>query len=507
MALTENEYRRLLSITNLLIAQAEPSGLFTSIARELHSLYPIVNLGIAFYNRVTDHLERGLRLAADGTLQQVEAIPVKGSLIERAASARCAVLLSPEQIQESVRRFFSLGDDQTPAQSSGVILPLFNRAGRLLGIAAADCDASRPFTENDLPFLNQLAVLVGLALENTNLHHENALMRARLEQEEQYLKSEIDTAFDVGSLLFASKAIGDVMRLIEKAAATDATVLLTGETGTGKELFARTIHARSASGSRPLVKVNCGAIPAGLVESTLFGHEKGAFTGAVSRHTGVFEIADGGTLFLDEIGELPLEMQVKLLRVLQEGEFTRVGGREMLRVNVRIIAATNRVLEQMIEEGTFRSDLYYRLAVFPIAIPPLRERRDDIPLLATYFLQKYTKQFRRPAKRISSEAMGRLRTYAFLGNVRELENLIERAVVLSDGVTLGVELFPLTVPRHHPIPEAGGTSSTGSDTSSILRALESSNWIIEGPRGAAAKLKLKPSTLRSRMLKLGIRRS
>ena len=240
------------------------------------------------------------------------------------------------------------------------------------------------------------------------LHQENARLRSRLEAEGEYLKEEIDRQADVGGLIFASRPMMEAMQQVIRAAPTDASVLLVGETGTGKELFARTLHARSASAHHPLVRVNCGAIPSGLIESTLFGDEKGAFTGAVNRHVGLFEVADGGTLFLDEIGELPLDMQVKLLRVLQEGEFTRVGGHEPLHVDVRIIAATNRPIEEMVAAGTFRADLYYRIAVVPISIPPLRTRPEDIPLLATAFLQKYARRFHKPIRSISRDALQKL---------------------------------------------------------------------------------------------------
>ena len=348
-------------------------------------------------------------------------------------------------------------------------------------------------------------------------YREIKLLRTRLEQEGRYLKEEINDAFNVSGLIFASSAIANVMRAVEKAAATDATVLLMGETGTGKELFARTIHAMSPLASRALVKVNCAAIPSGLMESHLFGHERGAFTGAVNQHVGVFEVADGGTLFLDEIGELPLDMQVKLLRVLQEREVTRVGGSRSIRVRVRVIAATNRVIEKMVDEGSFRADLYYRLAVIPIVVPPLRERPEDIPLLSTYFLTKYAQRFKKPLQRISAEAMMALKSYSFPGNVRELENLVERAVVLCDTTSVGPEYFHLPRTAHPSSAHRSANSEERSSTifpgepdsirESLIDTLRETNWIIEGPRGAARRLGLKPSTLRSRMARLGVRRN
>jgi formate hydrogenlyase transcriptional activator len=310
---------------------------------------------------------------------------------------------------------------------------------------------------------------------------------------------------------------------MEKArmvASTDSTVLILGETGTGKELFARAVHNHSARHTRPLVKVNCATLPTGLIESELFGHEKGAFTGATTRRIGRFELAHGGTIFLDEIGELPLELQSKLLRVLQEHEFERVGGHDTIRVDVRVIAATNRELARAVEEKTFRQDLYYRLNVFPLTLPPLRERKEDIALLVHYFVQRYAATIGRRITRVPRVVMERLVAYHWPGNVRELENVIERAVILSTGAELEVapELLPtidVTEVAHYvsgrPIPEAaevthGTRTLDEAQREHILSALRHTNWRIDGPAGAAQALQLNPSTLRSRMKKLGIQR-
>ncbi|HTY60080.1 MAG TPA: sigma 54-interacting transcriptional regulator [Bacteroidota bacterium] len=510
------EQARLISITNALVAEVEPGTLFAAVAEHLRALYPVRGVGIAFYAEDADAFERGMVMTDAGMLQSIEPIPRRGTLLERICSEGRPAVLRGDEIQAALDRFVSLRDAAAGEGGvSAVIMPMYNRSRRILAVAAAVAGAERAFGPDDLPFLGQLAVQIGLALENMQSYREIKLLRTRLEQEDRYLKEEINDAFNVSGLIYASAAIGRVMHAVEKAAATDATVLLMGETGTGKELFARTIHAMSPLASRALVKVNCAAIPSGLMESHLFGHERGAFTGAVNQHIGVFEVADGGTLFLDEIGELPPEMQVKLLRVLQEKEITRVGGSRSLPIRVRVIAATNRVIEKMVDEGTFRADLYYRLAVVPVVVPPLRERPEDIPLLATYFLTKYAHRFKKPLQRISAEAMTDLRNYSFPGNVRELENLVERAVVLCDTPSVGPEYFHLSRPHRGstpapadppPLVEAGRPSGHPSERELILGILRESNWIIEGPRGAARRLGLKPSTLRTRMLKLGIQR-
>ncbi len=506
------EQGRLIDITNALVAEVEPGRLFAAVVEHLRALYPVRGVGIVFYAAEEGTFERGMVMTDRGTIQSIEPIPMKGTILEGVCAGGRPVILRAEEIQRALERFVSLRDAAGGGEVSAVLMPMYTRSRRILAVAAAVAGADRPFVPDDLRFLGQLAVQIGLALENMQSYREIKLLRTKLEQEGRYLKEEINDAFNVSGLIFASAAIGNVMRAVEKAAATDATVLLMGETGTGKELFARTIHAMSPLSSRALVKVNCAAIPSGLMESHLFGHERGAFTGAVNQHIGVFEVADGGTLFLDEIGELPPDMQVKLLRVLQEKEVTRVGGSRSFPVRVRVIAATNRVIEKMVDEGSFRADLYYRLAVVPIVVPPLRERPEDIPLLATYFLTKYAHRFKKPLQRISSEAMTALRNYSFPGNVRELENLVERAVVLCDTSSVGPEYFHLLRPGKtapasvHAQPAADPGPLPQAERESIIETLRATNWIIDGPRGAARRLGLKPSTLRTRLLKLGIRR-
>jgi transcriptional regulator with GAF, ATPase, and Fis domain len=360
--------------------------------------------------------------------------------------------------------------------------------------------------------------VVGTALERAREDQalrqslaENEKLRQQLEAENVYLRAEVHDAHDFREIVGQSTAIRAVLHKIDQVAATDTAVLLLGETGTGKELFARAIHARSRRSVRALIAVNCAALPATLVESELFGHEKGAFTGAAQAKPGRFELADGGTLFLDEIGDLDVALQAKLLRALQDGEIQRLGATRTRRVDVRVVAATNRNLEPLLREGRFRADLYYRLSVFPVEVPPLRERPDDIPLLVWHFIQSRQRSFGRTIKRVPRAAMDTLQAYDWPGNVRELQNVIERSLILSSGSTLRLEeAFRVPMPRATPAPttevRSDGDTLDETERVHIVRMLERSHWRIEGRRQAAERLGLKPSTLRYRMKKLGIRR-
>jgi formate hydrogenlyase transcriptional activator len=327
----------------------------------------------------------------------------------------------------------------------------------------------------------------------------------RLELENVYLREHRDPASQLGEIVGVSKSLADVLESVRQVAGTDSTVLIAGETGTGKELVARAIHDSSTRKARMLVRVNCAALPHGLIESELFGHEKGAFTGALSRRQGRFELADGGTIFLDEIGDLPTDLQAKLLHVLQEGEFERVGGTETLKVDVRVIAATNQDLTRAVQEQKFRADLYYRLNVFPVHIPPLRERKEDIPPLVRHFTMKYNAGMGKSITEVPRAVMDSLRAYSWPGNVRELENLIERGVILSSGTRLELGAWP------PPAAEVGGPPPILGleevERQHILKVLESVGWRVSGERGAAKLLGMKPTTLESRMKRLGISRA
>ncbi len=330
----------------------------------------------------------------------------------------------------------------------------------------------------------------------------------QLEEENNLLKAEINLEYNFNNIISTSPRYKQVLKQVEQVAGTDATVLIVGETGTGKELLARAIHVLSNREHRSLVKINCAALPPSLIESELFGHEKGAFTGAYDRKKGRFELADGGTIFLDEIGELPLELQTKLLRILQEGEFERVGGTTTLTADVRVIAATNRNLEEMVSQGEFREDLYYRLNVFPIRNLPLRERREDIPLLVRHFTQKYSEKSGKKIEQIPENALRKLQQYDFPGNVRELENIVERAVILADGKTLNLAAsFSLSRRSNKKQGKNEAFPSfEAAQRDHILRALERTGWRVTGPRGAARLLQLNDRTLASKMRRLGIRR-
>ena len=328
--------------------------------------------------------------------------------------------------------------------------------------------------------------------------------KARLEAQAVYLQEEIKGSHNFEELIGSSTTLKKVLKNVERVAPTDSTVLITGETGTGKELIARAIHNLSPRKSKPIVKVNCAAIPAGLIESEFFGHEKGAFTGALTRKMGRFEVADKGTIFLDEIGELPLNLQSKLLRVLQEGEFERVGGTQTFKVNVRVIAATNRDLESLSKSGQYRPDLYYRLNVFPIHVPPLREREGDLPLLVQYFVRKFAASFGKKITKIPERMMTALQRYPWRGNIRELEHVIERAVILSEGPEL--EPIDWLSPSAAKASQGKPLTLDEVERQHILDVLEQTNWRVSGPKGAAAILGLKPTTLEARMKKLGIER-
>jgi formate hydrogenlyase transcriptional activator len=370
--------------------------------------------------------------------------------------------------------------------------------------------ARRRISAEEFALLGIFADQAALSIRNAQLYREVERYRQRLEVENAYLQEAIAEERGFEGIVGESPALRAVLRKVQQVAPVETTVLLTGETGTGKELIARALHQGSPRRDRPLIKVNCGAIPQGVVESELFGHEKGAFTGALQRRIGRFELADKGTLFMDEVGELPLDTQVKLLRVLQEHEFERVGSHHTQRVDVRLVAATNRDLGQEVAAQRFRSDLFYRLNVFPIRVPPLRERPSDIPLLVKHFLAQFQRKLAKPLRTVTPESMARLERYPWPGNIRELQNVIERACVLSAGPVVEIvdELRPMSGGDTAPAAPAAGQDAIvtleESERMHIRQALTATGGRIHGPDGAAALLGINPSTLRSRMKKLGI---
>jgi len=402
-------------------------------------------------------------------------------------------------------------------------VPMLDGSGRVIGHIAIIDDKPMERDERSIDLVKIFAARAAAELKRQRAETElqaaleqvQALQK-KLEAENIYLQEEIRKEHNFEEIVGNGPALLEVLNKVETVAPTDSTVLVMGETGCGKELIARAIHNRSKRKSRPLVKVNCGAIPTGLVESELFGHMKGAFTGALERRTGRFELADGGTLFLDEVSELPLDTQVKLLRVLQEHEFEPLGSSRTIKVNVRIIAASNRDLEKAVQEGRFRADLFYRLNVLPMTLPPLRQRRTDIPLLTHFFVDRFSRQFGKRMTGVSQGSMQVLSGYSWPGNIRELQNVIERAVVLCPGTVLklGRDLLPITGAEYEREEEIapGNDSQSGSSLESIernhiLQVLQQTQGVIEGPRGAAKILNLHPNTLRSRMKKLGIERT
>jgi formate hydrogenlyase transcriptional activator len=368
------------------------------------------------------------------------------------------------------------------------------------------------FSAEDVELLNEVAKQIAIAVENAQAYREITELRDRLAKENLYLEEEVRTDHNFGEIVGDSAALRRVLKEVETVAPTGSTVLIRGETGTGKELVARALHDLSPRRERTFVKLNCAAIPTGLLESELFGHEKGAFTGAIMQKVGRFELAHQGTLFLDEVGDIPLELQPKLLRALQEQEFERLGSTRTVSVDVRLVAATNRDLGRMVADGQFRSDLYYRLNVFPVVLPPLRERQGDIPVLARHFTQKFARRMGRQIESIPTAVMDALTLYPWPGNIREMQNIIERAVILSPGTALQMNTGEL---KAGPSP-AAAESTNGSpreavtlddaEREHILGALRETRWVLGGPNGAAARLAMKRTTLQSKMKKLGISR-
>jgi formate hydrogenlyase transcriptional activator len=492
----------LLEVNNMLVSNLNLRELLSAISVCLRRVIPHDLAGIALY----DPAENQLRLEAldfpsnEDFFVEGEVIPLDGNPGGIAFATRQTVLSATREAHDPLgRRFAAAG------VKSGCVVPLISH-DRALGVLGVSSLRENAFTEENAELLGQVAKQVAIAVENALAFRKIDALKKKLEEEKLYLEEEIRSGTNFEEIIGSSPALKRVLKEVETVAATGSTVLIHGETGTGKELIARAIHNLSPRRERTLVKVNCGAIPTGLLESEMFGHEKGAFTGAIDRRIGRFELAHRGTIFLDEVEDIPLELQPKLLRVLQEQEFERLGSSHTTRVDIRVVAATNTDLAQMVAEKKFRSDLYYRLNVFPIALPPLRERPEDIPLLVHFFANKFAQQMKKPIDRIPTETMASLTAYSWPGNIRELQNLIERAVILSRGHVLEV---PHSELKPSAKPETNQTNSTSLETverEHILRVLRDSNWVIGGPGGAAARLGLNRTTLNNRLRKLGIAR-
>jgi len=518
---SEERNRTLLKINNAIITNLTPEALFRSAYEAIRRVVSFDRAAFLLYQPETKTLK--LLSMDSGAESEFFQLGKEYDLQETRISAwvlnhQRAVLRGDLEKEQR-----SPGDRHLVAEGirSYCVVPLV-AMGNSIGTFTVWSESKYRYSDDDAELLQEVANQVALAIANMKSYEEIALLKARLEKENVYLQEEIRTEHNFEEIVGNSTALLELLRRVDQVAPTDSSVLIYGETGTGKELIARAIHNRSMRKSRPLVKVNCSAISAGLVESELFGHVKGAFTGAFDRRIGRFELADGGTILLDEVGELPLETQVKLLRVLQEREFEPVGSNRSVHVDVRIIAATNRSLRDSINAGTFRSDLYYRLNVFPLEVPRLRERRTDIPQLAMFFLSRYARNLGKRMEGISAAAMERFGSYSWPGNVRELQNVIERAVILSPGpwLELDTDLISVStaetlrdttrkvadvVQATEPAPALKTLDEVERDH--ISAVLLQTRGVIEGANGAAKTLGMHPNTLRHRMQKLGIKRS
>lgn len=493
----------LLEINNAVVSQLDLRSLIQIISASLRRISGHDVVGLALYDPDTNQL----RAYAYDSLDKQFAIE-EGMLIPLESSLSGSAFISGKPIfhdridEQRFQSDFSRRFRAAGLQSGGVV-PLIAH-GRKLGTLAVASYREANLNEDEKELLCQVASQVAIAVENALAFREIEALKNKLASEKHYLEDEIRTQHNFEELIGESQVFRRILRQVETVAPTGSTVLICGETGTGKELIARAIHDLSDRRERTLVKINCAAIPTGLLESELFGHEKGAFTGAISQRIGRFELAHRGSLFLDEVGDIPLELQPKLLRVLQEQEFERLGSTRTQKVDARLIAATNCDLEKMVADRKYRSDLYYRLNVFPITIPPLRERREDIPALTRFFTQRYARRLKKQITAIPSDVMTALTRYAWPGNVRELEHFIERAVILTRGSDLEVSLAELK--SSEPVTTTELATLEVAERDHILRALEETNWVIGGAAGAAAKLGMKRTTLQSRMQKLGISR-
>ena len=506
--------RLLLDVTNQVVSNLELRDLLRAISQDVRRVMQCDYAGLS----LPDAENKQLRLYAvafpegKGFLQEDLVYSIEGS-----PSGTAFRTMKPLTLQSPFSGWLHYPIVQIAVREdlkSFCFLPLIsrNRAIGTLVLARLRDDA---FRQADIDFLGQVANQIALAVENALAFREIRELKEQLSKEKLYLEDEIRTEMNFAQIIGNSAALRRVLKQVETVAPTDSTVLIYGETGTGKELIARAIHDLSPRRSKPFVKLNCAAIPTGLLESELFGHEKGAFTGAIAQRIGRFEVANGGTIFLDEIGEIPLELQTKLLRVLQEREFERLGSSRTLRTDARLIAATNRDLETMVGEQKFRSDLFFRLNVFPVHVPLLRQREGDIPFLVRHFAQQFSRRMNKVIETIPSATMDALCRYHWPGNVRELQNVIERAVIISTGPALSVDVADLKFSEsRHPEERARAAKSdtngalhnvwAETERQQILKALKQSNWVVAGPNGAAARLGMNRSTLQVRIRKLGI---
>jgi len=493
-------------LSSLLLVNVDIRKLLGAFTASIRQMVPHDAATLALYDEATGKLRVQFLTSGEDDANQGEVLlDPDASPAGQAFRTRRPVILNKIDrwpfAPESVQHLTGMG------MQSGIWVPLVHRE-RTLGTLMVASRLENAFSQHDAEMLGQVAGQVAMAVNNALAFKQIAELRDRLTQEKKYLEDEINLEHRFEDIVGESTGLRNVLREIATVAPTDATVLIQGETGTGKELLARAIHRLSPRSERTFIKLNCAAIPAGLLESELFGHEKGAFTGAIARKIGRLELAHEGTLFLDEVGELPLDLQPKLLRALQEREIERLGGTRPIPVNVRLIAATNRDLAKMVAEKEFRSDLFYRLKVFPVFAPPLRDRVADIPILVRHFVSRHARRMGKTIESIPPEAMDALVAWKWPGNIRELENFLERAVILSRGPVLYVPLAELEAMQDEKEDDAATINPTlqAAERETILRALREAKGVIGGPGGAAERLGLKRTTLNSKIKKLGIER-
>jgi len=495
----------LLDINNAIDSKLTRDELFSAIAEALARVISFDRLSLSLY----DSEAHALRLVTyTGPYRRADYTPI-GRILELHDSPVGQAFVTQKPVLRSDLEAEHKTSSEERAFSHGFrslcSLPLIVRGKSIGGITVGSLTKNQ-YAAEDAEFLLDVANQIAIAVDNMRAHEETEALKARFQSEAVYLQEEIKTEHNFEEIIGQSEPVQQLLRKLAQVAPTDSAVLIQGETGTGKELLARAVHDRSRRKDRPLVKVNCGSIPSGLVESELFGHEKGAFTGATQRRIGRFELAHGGTIFLDEVTELPTDTQVKLLRVLQEGEFERVGSSQTIKIDARVIAATNRDVTEAVKSGVFRADLFYRLNVFPLEVPPLRERKGDIPLLVNFFLGKFAKKLGKELRGVSQAGMQKLVAYPWPGNIRELQNVIERAVIIASGPLVRIEDSSLA---RLDVTGSAATLDTleNVERNHIIRTLNDTNWVVHGKKGAAEILGINPSTLRSRMAKLGITRS
>jgi formate hydrogenlyase transcriptional activator len=504
LAQERDRLRALLEVNNAVVSKLDLHDLLGAISASLRRVIHHEYTSLALFDEAKNMM-RVLALdfpQGKGLIHEEMLVPLEGSFTGAAFRSRRPLLLNQanfDEFQSPTARLL-----QAEGVRSVLCMPLVTH-DRALGTLSLASLREGAFQQGDVDLLFQVAAQVAIAVENALAFQQIAELKNKLAEEKLYLEDEIRSEMNFEEIVGESPSLRAVLKQVESVAPTDSIVLIEGETGTGKELIARAIHNLSPRREHTFVKVNCAAIPSGLLESELFGHERGAFTGAITQRIGRFELAHRGTIFLDEVGDILLELQPKLLRVLQEQEFERLGSTRTIHVDVRVVAATNRDLGQMVAERTFRSDLYYRLRVFPLVMPPLRARQEDIPTLVRYFVQKYSRLMNREIETIPAESLDAMVRYPWPGNIRELENLIERAVIVSPGPVLRVPLGELKTPVD---PSQGDLlTMQAAEREHILKALEASHWRLAGPTGAASRLGMKRTTLQSRMKKLGISRS